>query len=84
MRNTLLLTSVLLLAACGEVTEKVNSDASPTALATETAKYFGTSRSRVAIGNMKPGVWGTAYKAKVSGTVYDCHYFKKSVTCSRA
>ena len=84
MRHTLLFASVLLLAACGEVTDTVNSDATPSALATETAKYFETSRSRVAIGNMKPGVWGTAYKAKVAGTVYDCHYFKKSVTCSRA
>ena len=82
--RALLLSSALFLSACGQVTDTVNSDATPAALAAETAKYFETSRSRVAVGNLKPGVLGTAYNAKVAGTMYDCHYFKKTVSCNRA
>ena len=86
MRKALFLTSVLFLSACssGEVNGKLHADATPANIKYETAKYFATSTSRVRVGNMKPGMLGTAYNAKVSGKVYDCRYFKKTVTCSRA
>lgn len=86
MRTALILASLTFLSACGggTVSGTLHADATPQNLTTETAKYFETSRKRVAIGNLKPGVLGTAYKAKVAGRMYDCHYFKKTVTCSRA
>ena len=86
MRTALLIASFSLLTACsgGSVTDTIHSDATPENISAETAKYFDTRRSRVAIGALKPGVLGTAYKAKVAGRLYDCHYFKKTVTCSRA
>ena len=86
MRIFLCTASFALLTACsdGSVTDTLHADATPQNLSVETAKYFNTSRSRVAIGNLKPSVFGTAYKARVSGRIYDCHYFKKAVSCNRA
>ncbi len=86
MRVPMLLLTCTILTACsgGSVSDTLHADATPENLTTETARYFETSRSRVAIGNLKPGVLGTAYKARVAGTMYDCHYFKKTVTCDRS
>lgn len=82
--KTLLSAGFLALAACAQTTETVNSDVTPAKLQRDTAVYFNTSPSRVAIGNVKKGVLGTAYQARVAGRVFDCHYFRSSVTCERA
>lgn len=86
MQKALVLTAVLVLSACSgaEVTDKLHADATPTNIKYETAKYFATSQRGVRVGNMKHGILGTSYQAKVSGGLYDCRYFKKTVTCSRA
>ncbi len=86
MQKALVLTAVLVLSACSgaEMTDKLHADATPANIKLETAKYFSTSQRSVRVGNMRPGVLGTGYQAKVSGTLYDCRYFKKTVTCSRA
>ena len=86
MRKILFAALLPLLAACsgGSVTDTLHADATPQNLTIETAKYFETSRSRVAVGNLKPGILGTSYKARVAGTMYDCHYVKKAVSCDRA
>lgn len=79
-----MIAGLLALAACAKTTETVNSDVTYSKLQQDTASYFNTSPSRVAIGNMRRGVLGTAYQARVSGRVFDCHYFRSSVTCERA
>ncbi|MEO0946519.1 MAG: hypothetical protein AAFY06_17130 [Pseudomonadota bacterium] len=86
MRILLCTASLALLTACGnsDVTDTLHGDATPQNISAQTATYFETSRSNVAIGNLKPGVFGTAYKAKVAGTLFDCHYFKQTVSCNRA
>jgi len=84
LKPSLLLAGLLVLAACAKTTETVNSDVTLAKLQQDTATYFNTSPSRVAIGNMRQGVLGTAYQARVAGRVFDCHYFRSSVTCERA
>jgi hypothetical protein len=84
MHKSLLFGSLLALAACAQATETVNSDVTTAKLRTDTAVYFNTSPSRVQVGNMRQGVLGTAYQARVSGRVFDCHYFRSSVSCERA
>ncbi len=86
MRKILIVTSLVALGACssGEVNDTLHADATPSNIQMETAKYFETSRSRVRIGSLKQGILGTSYRAKVAGSIYDCKYFKKAVTCSRS
>ena len=84
LHKTILIAGLLALAACAKTTETVNSDVTTAKLQKDTATYFNTSPSRVAIGNIKKGVLGTAYQARVAGRVFDCHYFRSSVTCERA
>lgn len=84
MRKLLIATPILALTACAQATDAVNSDASPEAVKYETAKYFSTSTSNVRVGNFKQGVLGTAYQAKVGGRLFDCHYVRKTVSCTRA
>ena len=82
-RLPVLLTFVAL-SACGQATTAINSDATPTKLQNDTASYFGTSRYNVHVSNQKQSVLGTSYQARVSGTLYDCRYFRSAVTCRRA
>lgn len=86
MNKALVLTTALFLSACSgsEVTGKVHADATPQNIQIETAKYFATSSRNVRVGNMKSSMLGTAYQAKISGSLYDCRYFKKTVSCNRA
>lgn len=84
MKPAILIAGLLLVSACAQATDTVNSDATPAKLQKDTATYFNTSPSRVAVGNMRQGVLGTAYQARVAGRLYDCHYFRASVTCERA
>ncbi len=86
MQKILIATSFLAISACsgGQVTDTLHADATPENSKMHTASYFATSQRNVRVGNLKPGVLGTAYKARVAGTVYDCHYFKKTVSCNRA
>lgn len=72
------------MSACADATKVVNSDVSPAKLQTDTAAYFSTSKRYVRVGNMKKSVLGTAYQAKVAGRVFDCSYFRGTVSCSRA
>lgn len=86
MRSLICGLGLVALTACSsaEVGDTLHADATPENLSIQTASYFETSRSRVAIGNLQPGMFGTSYYAKVAGRAYDCHYFKKTVSCSRA
>ena len=86
MRRTVFATSFLVMAACSgsDVNDTLHADATPASIKLATATYFETSQRYVAIGNLKQGVLGTTYKAKIASTVYDCRYFKKTVSCSRA
>lgn len=84
MRKLLLPITFLALSACGgQVTDAVNSDVTPAKLQNDTAVYFATSRSRVKVGKFEQTVLGTKYKARVAGTLYDCHYFRSSISCNR-
>ncbi len=76
--------SVLAVSACAQATETVNSDATAANVTVETAKYFSTSTRNVRVGNFKQSLVGTAYKARVGGRMYDCHYIRKSVSCTNA
>lgn len=84
MRRILAILPLSALAACGYATEKVNSDVSMTMLEGETAAYFQTHSGNVSIENYKQGVWGTSYQARVAGTLYNCNYFRSSMTCQKA
>ena len=84
MRRILIILSIGTLSACAQATDAINSDATPAKLKAETAEYFSTSAYNVRVGNMRPGLLGTAYQARVSGHLYDCRYFKTAVTCSKA
>ncbi len=84
MRKGLVLLSVLAVSACAQATETVNSDATAANVTVETAKYFSTSTRNVRVGNFKQTLVGTEYKARVSGRMYDCHYIRKSVSCTNA
>lgn len=83
MRKLPLILSGLALSACAQATDAINSDATPAKLRAETASYFSTSAYNVSVGNLNPGLLGTAYQARVSGRLYDCRYFKTAVTCSK-
>jgi len=84
MPRLLLILSFSALSACGYATDKVNSDVTQVKLESDTAGYFETSMSNVSVGSFKRSVVGTSYKARVSGNLYDCHYFRSAVTCNRA
>ncbi|MDJ0638751.1 MAG: hypothetical protein QNJ20_07955 [Paracoccaceae bacterium] len=84
MRKGLVLLSVLAVSACAQATETVNSDATAANVTVETAKYFSTSTRNVRVGNFKQTLVGTEYKARVGGRMYDCHYIRKSVSCTNA
>jgi len=84
MRKLLIMVPLLVATACTQATEAVNSDVSVAKVQTETAKYFSTSTRNVAVGNFKQTVLGTAYKARVSGRMYDCHYVRGTVSCTAA
>ncbi|MCG6884980.1 MAG: hypothetical protein LJE62_14615 [Silicimonas sp.] len=84
MRKLLILVPVIGLAACAQTTEAVNSDASAANVTYETAKYFSTSTRNVRVGNFEQGVFGTQYKARVGGRMYDCRYMRSLVTCENA
>lgn len=84
MPRFLPLISVLAVSACAQATDAINSDATPAKLKTNTAEYFSTSPYNVKVGNLRPGMLGTAYQARVSGRLYDCRYFKTAVTCKKA
>ena len=84
MQKVLILTGVLALSACAQATESVNSDVTPAKLQADTADYFATNRGNVRVGNLKQSVVGTAYQARVAGTLYDCKYFRSAISCWRA
>lgn len=84
MKKLVLITALLGLAACADATKAVNSDVSGARVQHETAVYFATSKSNVRVGGFKQSVLGTAYKARVGRTMYDCKYFRGTVSCSRA
>ena len=84
MPRLLLILSFTALSACGYATDKVNSDATQAKLQGDTAGYFETSMSNVSVGSFKRSVVGTSYKARVSGNLYDCRYFRSAVTCAPA
>lgn len=83
MRKFYVLLSLTALSACGAAVDSVNSDASAAKLQKDTARYFETSASNVEVGNFVRQITGTAYKARVGGTLYNCHYFKSAVTCEQ-
>ena len=84
MKKLALVTALFALSACADATKAVNSDVSPTKLKVSTASYFSTSSRNVRVGNFKQTVFGTSYQAKVSGRLFDCNYFRGTVTCNRA
>ena len=84
MKKLVLITAILGLSACADATKAVNSDVSGARLQHDTAVYFATSKRNVRVGNFKQNVFGTAYKAKVGGRMYDCKYFRGTVSCNRA
>ena len=84
MRRLGAILSFLALTACGYATDKVNSDVSTAKLQSDTARYFGTSSNNVRVGNLKQSVLGTAYRAHIGDVSYDCHYFRKAITCDRS
>ena len=84
MQKAILLAALLGLTACADATSAVNSDVSPAKLQSSTASYFATSNRNVRIGGLKQSVIGTAYKARVGRTLYDCNYFRGTVSCNRA
>lgn len=84
MKNLVILFALFGLTACSSATKAVNSDATTAKVRLDTATYFATSQRNVAVGNFEQTIFGTAYKSKVAGTVYDCNYFRGAVTCSRA
>jgi|GEM_PF-3433749 len=84
MSKVLIVLSLAALAACGQATEAVNSDVTPVKLERQTADYFGHGAYGVQVSNIKQSVLGTSYRAYVSGSAYDCRYFRSAVTCRRA
>ena len=88
MKKIVILSAVLALGACADVnqsvTETVNSDVSGASLQSSTAVYFATSKRNVKVGNVSQNVFGTAYQSRVSGTLYNCNYFRGTVTCNLA
>ena len=84
MKKLVILAALLGLSACATATKAVNSDATSAKVRLDTATYFATSQRNVAVGNFEQNVFGTVYKAKVAGTVYDCNYFRGTVSCNRA
>ena len=84
MKKTVILASLLGLSACATATKAINSDATAAKVRLDTASYFATSQRNVAVGNFEQNVFGTAYKARVAGTIYDCNYFRGTVSCNRA
>lgn len=84
MKKIVILTAILGLGACASATEAVNSDVSRAGLQADTATYFATNRGNVRVGKVSQSVLGTAYQSRVSGTLYDCNYFRGAVSCSRA
>ncbi|AZQ68080.1 hypothetical protein EF888_13620 [Silicimonas algicola] len=84
MRKFLAILALTSLAACATATEKVNSDVSAAGLKRSTATYFSTAPRNVQVGSLRQSMLGTSYKAKVSGRMYDCKYFRTSVTCQHA
>lgn len=84
MRKILFLIPVLAIAACGEATDAVNSDATAANVQYETAKYFDTSPRYVRVGAFKQTLLGTEYKAQIGRRSFECHYIRKTVTCQNA
>ena len=84
MPRYLAIVSLAALAACAQATETVNSDVTTQGLQDRTASYFNTYGSNVQIVSYRQSVVGTAYKARVSGRLYDCKYFRSAITCNRA
>ena len=84
MKKIVIIATFLGLGACADATKAVNSDVSGARLQHDTAVYFSTSKRNVRIGGVKQSVLGTVYKAKVGRTMFDCRYFRGSVTCSHA
>ncbi len=84
MKKLVILTAVLGLGACASATEAVNSDVSRAGLTNSTAAYFATSTRNVRVGYVSQSVLGTAYQSRVAGTLYDCNYFRGTVSCNRA
>ena len=84
MRKSLFLLPVLFVAACGQATDAVNSDATAVNVQYETAKYFNTSPRHVRVGALKQTLLGTEYKAQIGSRSFACHYIRKTVTCQNA
>lgn len=84
MRKSLFLLPVLFVAACGQATDAVNSDATAANVQYETAKYFNTSPRNVRVGAFEQTLLGTEYTAQIGRRSYTCHYIRKTVTCQNA
>lgn len=84
MRKLIILAPFVILAACGQATDAVNSDATPANVQAQTAKYFSTSTGNVRVGAFEATLLGTKYKANVAGRTYDCHYIRSAVSCQNA
>ena len=84
MSRILLVLFLATLTACGQATDAINKGVTPAKLQADTAAYFRTSKSNVAIGNMKPSMVGMAYQARVGRVLYNCNQFKAAINCERA
>lgn len=84
MRKLLKLAPVLVLAACAQATDAVNSDATAANVQKETAAYFATSSKNVRVGAFKQTLLGTEYKAQVGSRMFNCHYIRQTVSCQNA
>lgn len=84
MRSSMIIVPLLALAACGQATDAVNSDASAANVQMQTAKYFETSPRHVRVGAFKQTMLGTEYKAQVGRRTFNCHYIRKTVSCQNS
>ena len=82
MTRILALLALAALAACSQATDAVNSDVSVAKLQSDTAVYFATSSRNVRVGNLQSTLVGTSYNAKIGGRMYDCQYFRGTVSCN--
>ncbi|MEM6385698.1 MAG: hypothetical protein AAF718_05620 [Pseudomonadota bacterium] len=84
MRKLIMMVFVLALAACGQATDAVNSDATPAKVQAETAKYFSTTSRNVRVGSFEQTLLGTKYRAKIGSRTFNCHYIRSTVSCQNA
>ena len=78
------LVCALLLSGCAPIISgTMNASASPELVRSKTAEHFGVSPARVRVSKYEKGLLGTAYRARVNGTLFNCTYYYGAVTCKR-